>query len=88
MNSGYLKSLRFKLPLMLLIFSFISISLVTYLRVQNAVNDIVTDRLNELNAQINFLQSDLTEHLSNNELEAAREHLLLMAFCLIFIQLP
>lgn len=79
MNSGYLKSLRFKLPLMLLIFSFISISLVTYLRVQNAVNDIVTDRLNELNAQINFLQSDLTEHLSNNELEAAREHLLLMA---------
>ncbi len=79
MNSGYINSLRFKLPFMLLILSFISITLVTYLRVQNAVHDLVMDRLGDLNAQINLLQSDLVDNLANNHLESAREHLLMTA---------
>lgn len=72
-------SLRIKLPLLLFSFSLISVSLLVYLRLENSKQDLIRDRLNELNAIITPLQADLSDALSGNNLELARERLLLKA---------
>jgi signal transduction histidine kinase/CheY-like chemotaxis protein len=79
MSSYYFSSLRIKLPVLLLGFSLVSISLLVYLRLENAKQDLIRARLNELNAIITPLQADLSDSLSSNNLETARERLLLKA---------
>ena len=72
-------NLRFLIPVVLAGLSLISISLATYIRLEHARSHLISTRIDELNAQMNSLQYDLTDNLATNNIDLARERLLLAA---------
>ncbi len=79
MMSDYFYSLRFKLPAIILLMSFASIAVVFWVSFLSVKEELIADRLKELNAQISTLQADLDDSLSSKHYEKARERLLLAA---------
>lgn len=79
MNRHQAHCLRFLIPVLLAGLSLISILLTTQIRLDHARNYLIHDRINDLNVQITSLQYDLTDDLAVNNIDGARERLLLAA---------